>query len=139
MQLSRNAKGAIAFLGVIAIAHIWSAITPVYKPPWQPWPPIVPLMKDIVVPLLVNFYRPVLIGFSGLAVLWMWEGRREGFLVSMLLAAIAAMFGTLVTIGNALAQEWSGTFTAAITLAYPAIMAFWYSFQGYKNDHLETY
>jgi len=69
-MLSRNAKGAMAFLGIIALSHIWSAITPVFKPPWQPWEPLIPMMKDFVVPFLVHFYRPVLIGFTGLAIFW---------------------------------------------------------------------
>lgn len=133
MQLSRNAKGAIAFLIVISVAHVWSAITPVYEPPWEPWPPIVPFMKDYALPFLINFYRPVLIGLTGLAVFWIWDDRREGFLVAALLAAVGSIFGVSVTIFNALQQEWSGLFTAFIALAYPAVMAFWYSAQGFRN------
>lgn len=138
MQLSRNAKGAIAFLIVISVAHVWSAVTPVYKSPWEPWPPIVPLMKDYVVPFLVHVYRPVLIGLTGLAVFWIWDGRREGFVVAMLLAAVGSVFGIGITIFNALQQEWSGLFTAALALTYPAVMALWYSTQGYRSHGSET-
>ncbi len=138
MQLSRNAKGAIAFLIVLALANIWTAISPVYKSPWEPWQPIVPLMKDYVVPFLIHFFRPVLIGLTGLAVFWIWDGRRKGYVVAMLLAGVAGIFGVSITIFNALQQEWSGLFTAAIAVAYPGVMAFWYSVQGYRNHGSET-
>jgi hypothetical protein len=133
MQVSKNAKGAIAFLIVISIAHIWSAVTPVYDSPWEPWPPIIPLMTGYVLPFLIDFYRPVLIGLTGLAVFWIWDGRRNGYVLAMLLAAVASIFGVSVTIFNALQHEWSGLFTAAIAVAYPAVMAFWYSVQGLRE------
>lgn len=133
-MLSRNGKGAIAFLSVIALAHIWSAVTPVFKPPWEPWAPLVPIMKDFVVPFLVHLYRPVLIGFGGLAVFWIWDGRREGFLVALLLSIVASAFGVLVVIFNALATEWSGVFTCVVSIAFPALMALWYSWKGYQEQ-----
>jgi hypothetical protein len=133
-MLSKNAKGTIAFLSVIALAHIWSAVTPVFKPPWEPWAPLVPIMKDLVVPFLVHIYRPVLIGFTGLAVFWIWDGRREGFLVALLLSIVASAFGVLVVIFNALAGEWSGLFTCVVSLAFPALMALWYSWKGYQEQ-----
>ena len=133
-MLSKNAKGTIAFLSVIALAHIWSAVTPVFKPPWEPWAPLVPLMKDFVVPFVAHFYRPVLIGFTGLAVFWIWDGRREGFLVALLLSIVASAFGVLVVIFNALAAEWSGVFTCVVSIAFPALMALWYSWKGYQEQ-----
>jgi len=134
MELSRNAKGTIAFLSVIAIAHIWTMLSAAYKPPWEPWQPLVPLMKDFVVPFLHHIYRPVLIGFSGLAIFWIWDGRREGFVVAAILAAVTAGFGVLITLFNALAGELSGTFTALIAVAYPGVMALWYSVKGLREE-----
>ncbi len=133
-MLSKNAKGTIAFLSVIALAHIWSAVTPVFKPPWEPWATLVPIMKDLVVPFLVHFYRPVLIGFTGLAVFWIWDGRRGGFLLALLLSIVASAFGVLVVIFNALAAEWSGVFTCVVSIAFPALMALWYSWKGYQEQ-----
>ncbi len=133
-MLSKNAKGTIAFLSVIALAHIWSAVTPVFKPPWEPWAPLVPIMKDWVGPFLVHIDRPVLIGFTGLAVFWIWDGRREGFLVALLLSIVASVFGVLVVIFNALAAEWSGLFTCVVSIAFPALMALWYSWKGYQEQ-----
>jgi predicted outer membrane lipoprotein len=49
------------------------------------------------------------------------------------LAAIATGFGVMVTFFNAISQEWLGLFTAVIAVAFPAIMALWYSFQGYRS------
>jgi hypothetical protein len=133
MELTRNAKGTIAFIIVVVIAQIWSAVSPVYKPPWEPWPPIVPFMKDYVVPFLINFYRPVLIGFAGLAVFWVWDGRRAGYFLAVLLAAVSSVFGVAVTVFNAVSQEWSGLFTAAVAVAFPSLMALWFSAQGYRS------
>lgn len=133
MDLNRYAKGTIAFITIIAISHIWSAISPVYKPPWAPWSPIIPLMKDFVVPFLIHFYRPVLIGLTGLVVFWVWDGRRAGYLLAFLLAAVASVFGVAITIFNAITLEWSGLFTAAVSIAFPALMALWYSAQGYRS------
>lgn len=133
MELPRNAKGAIAFLLVIAVAHIWTMVSSVYKPPWQPWLPLVPLMKHFVVPFMHEIYRPLLIGFSGLAIYWMWDGRRAGFVLSILLTVISAAFGVLITFFNAMAGEWSGCFTAAVAVAFPSVMALWYSYQGYVH------
>jgi hypothetical protein len=138
MELPKYAKGAIAFILFIAASHIWSAVTPVYKPPWTPWPPLVPIMKDFVVPFLVNFYRPVLIGASGLAIYWIWEGRRAGYILALILTVVAAGFGVLVVIFNAMAQQWSGLFTAAVSIAFPAVMALWYSYQGYRNHDFHS-
>jgi hypothetical protein len=133
MQLTRNAKGTIGFIIAVVFGQIWSAITPVYNPPWEPWPPIVPFMSELAVPFMVNYFRPVLMGLAGLAIFWVWEGKREGYLVALLLSAIATGFGVMVTFFNAITQEWLGLFTAVIAVAFPAIMALWYSFQGYRN------
>lgn len=138
MELTKYAKGTITFTLVIAIAQIWSVVSPVYKPPWEPWPPIIPFMVNYALPFLVDFYRPVLIGFAGLAVLWVWEGRRAGFVLALLLAAVASVFGVSVTIFNALNQEWSGFFTAAIAVTFPSLMALWYSVQGYRSHSSDT-
>ncbi len=133
MEASRYAKAAIAFLLIIAVAHIWTMVSSVYKAPWQPWLPLVPLMKHIVVPFMHEIYRPILIGFTGLAIYWMWDGRRVGFVLSMLLTLISAAFGVLITFFNGMAGEWSGCFTAAVAVAYPSIMALWYSYQGFRH------
>lgn len=133
MQLNRNAVGATAFIIAVILGHIWSAITPVYKPPWQPWPPLIPLMSDYVVPFLVHYYRPILIGLLGLAILWMWDGRRAGFAITIVLMVIASAFGVLVVIFNTMAQEWSGALTGIISIAFPSLMALWYSYQGYRS------
>ncbi len=133
MQLTRNAKGTIGFIIAVVFGQIWSAVTPVYNPPWEPWPPIVPFMSEFAVPFMVNYFRPVLMGLAGLAIFWVWEGKREGYLVALLLAAIATGFGVMVTFFNAISQEWLGLFTAVIAVAFPAIMALWYSFQGYRS------
>jgi hypothetical protein len=133
MQLSRNGKGAIAFLSVIAIAHIWTMLSAAYKPPWEPWQPLVPLMSNYIVPFLHHVYRPVLIGFSGLAIFWIWDGRKEGFALAAILSAIAAGFGVLITFFNGLSGELSGTFTALVAVAYPGVMAFWYSVKGLRE------
>ena len=133
MDTSRCAKAAIAFLLIIAVAHIWTMVSSVYKPPWQPWPPLVPLMKHFVVPFMHEIYRPLLIGFSGLAIYWMWDGRRAGFVLSLLLTVISAVFGVLIVFFNAMAGEWSGCFTAAVAVACPSVMAFWYSYQGLRS------
>lgn len=133
MLIDKYAKGTIAFVPIIAVSHIWSAISRVYKEPWTPWPPIVPFMSAYVVPFLDHLYRPILIGLTGLVVLWVWEGRRAGYLIALLLAVLASGFALFVTFFNAMNQEWSGTFTAAVAIAFPAIMALWYSAQGYRQ------
>jgi len=133
MDLSRYAKGAIAFLIFLAIAHAWTMISSVYKPPWQPYPPLVPLMKHFVVPFMHELYRPILIGLSGLAIFWIWDGRRSGYVLSLLLTVISAAFGVLIVIFNGMAGQWSGMFTAAIAVAFPSVMALWYSYQGYRH------
>lgn len=133
MELSKYAKGTIAFMMIIAVSHYWTILSPVYKPPWQPWPPIVPLMKDFVVPFLTHFYRPILIGMTGLIVYWVWEDRRVGYLVALFFSAIASIFGVAITIFNAITLDVSGTFTAAVSVAFPAVMALWFAGQGYRN------
>ena len=95
-------------------------------------------MKDFVVPFLIHFYRPVLIGLTGLVIFWVWDGRRAGYLLAFLLAAVASGFGVLVAFLNAMQQEWSGLFTAAVSIAFPALMALWYSAQGYRHHGSET-
>ena len=136
MQLSRNAKGTIGFIIAVVCGQIWSAVSPVYKPPWEPWPPIVPFMVDYAVPFMVNYYRPFLIGLAGLAILWVWEGQPAGYLLALVLAAIATLFGVSVTVFNTMTQEWVGLLTAVVAVAFPAIMALWYSFQGYRAHNV---
>lgn len=133
MQMPKYAKGSIAFLIVIAVAHNWSAITVVFEPPWEPWPPIVYVMGEYVVPFLHHIYRPILIGLTGLAVFWIWEDRCEGYVVAGLLALVASVFGIGITFFNLMTQEWSAVFTAAVAFSYPAVMALWYSTQGLLN------
>jgi hypothetical protein len=132
MQLRRNAKGTIGFMLAMVIGQIWSAVSPVYKPPWEPWPPIVPFMVAYVLPFLNDFYRPIMLGLTGLVVLWVWEDSRAGYVIAFVLAAIAIVFGVSVTIFNTVNQEWSGLFTAVTVVVFPAVMALWYSFQGYR-------
>jgi hypothetical protein len=81
---------------------------------------------------MVNYYRPFLIGLAGLVILWVWEGKPAGYLVALVLAAIASVFGVSVTIFNTMSQEWIGLLTAVVAVAFPAVMALWYSFQGYR-------
>lgn len=133
MELSRNAKGTIAFLSVIMIAHVWTMLSAAYKPPWEEWAPITPLMDNYVVPFLHHLYRPLLIGLSGLATFWIWDGRREGYVIAAILAAVAAVFGVSITVFNALAGELSGTFTALVAVAFPGVMALWFSMQGLRE------
>lgn len=133
MQLTRDAKGTIGFLIAVTIGQIWSTVSPVYQPPWEPWPPIVPFMVEYAVPFMVNYYRPFLIGLAGLVVLWVWEGKRAGYLIAAVLAAIAAVFGVSVTIFNTIMQEWLGLLAAVSVVTVPAIMALWYSLRGYQT------
>lgn len=133
MELTKNAKGTIGFIIAVVCGQIWSAVTPVYRPPWEPWPPIVPFMDQYIVPFMVNYYRPVLIGLAGLAILWVWEGKRAGYLLALLLAAVATVFGISVTVFNTMTQEWMGLLTAVVAVAFPAIMMLWYSFEGYRS------
>ncbi len=138
MQLTRNAKGTIGFIIAMVLGQIWGAVSPVYKPPWEPWPPIVPLMSEFAAPFMANYFWPVLMGLAGLAIFWVWEGKREGYLVALILAAIATGFGVMVTFFNAITQEWLGLLTAVSAVAFPAIMALWYSVQGYRTHGAET-
>jgi hypothetical protein len=87
---------------------------------------------------MVNYYRPFLIGLAGLAILWVWEDEPAGYLVALVLAAIAAVFGVSVTITNTMAQEWIGLLTAVVAVAFPAVMALWFSFQGYRAHSAEA-
>lgn len=130
MQLGRIAKGTIGFMIAMVIGQIWSAVSPVYKPPWEPWPPIVPFMVAYALPFLNDFYRPILLGLTGLVILWVWEGNRAGYLVALVLSAVATVFGVSVTIFNTMHQEWSGLFTAVAVVVFPSVMALWYAFQG---------
>jgi hypothetical protein len=83
---------------------------------------------------MVRFFRPVLIALTGLVILWVWEGKRVGYLVALVLAAIATGFGVVVFLLNALNQEWLGTLTAVCAAAVPAVLALWYSYQGYRSQ-----
>lgn len=94
-------------------------------------------MKEFASPFMNYYYRPVLIVLAGLVILWVWEGRREGYLVAFVLAAIATVFGVIITIMNAITQEWHGLITAVFAVAFPAVMVLWYSFQGYRNHGAE--
>ena len=137
MDLPRYAKGAIAFLLILAVAHVWTMVSTVYKPPWQPWLPLVPLMKDFVVPFTHQLYRPILIGGTGLAIFWIWDGKRAGYILALFLTFISAAFGVLIVIFNFMAGEWSGTFTALIAVAFPSVMACWFSYQGYRQHEVD--
>ena len=134
MELGRHAKGTIAFTLLIVISQVWGTVSPVFKPPWQPWPPIVPFMVNYAVPFLVAFYRPVLIGFAALAIFWVWEGRRAGYLLALLFAFIATLYSFTVSVFNAMAAEWVGLFTCVVAFLYPSAMALWFSVQGYRNN-----
>lgn len=138
MQPTVNAKGTIGFIIALVVGQIWSAVSPVYKPPWEPWPPIVPFMVDYAVPFMVNYYRPILIGLVGLVILWVWDGNRAGYLIALVLAAVATVFGVSVTVFNTMNQEWLGLFTAVSAVTFPAIMAVWYSIRGYRYDGAEA-
>ena len=137
MQVNRNAIGTIGFIIAMVLGQIGSTASRVYKPPWEPWLPIVPFMKAFASPFMTYYYRPVLIALVGLVILWVWGGRREGYLVAFVLAAIATAFGVIVTIMNAVTQEWLGLITAVFALTFPAVMALWYSFQGYRTHGAE--
>jgi uncharacterized membrane protein len=92
-------------------------------------------MKDFVVPFMHHVYRPILIGLTGLAIYWMWQERREGYLVAMVLTIIASGFGVLVTIFNLFGKQWSGAFTCLIAFAFPALMALWFSYRGFIRSN----
>ena len=138
MQPSRNAKGTIAFMFAMVIGQIWSTVSPVYQTPWEPWPPIVPFMVTYVAPFLYDYYRPIMFGLTGLAILWVWENSGAGYVIAFVLAAIATVFGLSVTVFNTLNQEWSGLFTALTVVVFPSIMTLWYSFQGYRSHGSEA-
>jgi len=134
MQLNRNAKGTIAFSVAIVLGQLWMAVSPVYDSPWEPWPPIVPFMGGFAVPFMVRFFRPILIALIGFAVLWVWEGKRVGYLAALVLSTIATVFGVVVFLSNALNQEWLGTLTAVCSAGIPAFFALWYSYKGYREQ-----
>ena len=138
MELDRYAKGTIAFIILIVISQIWATVSPVFKPPWQPWPPIVPFMVNYAVPFLVELYRPILIGFAAFAVLWVWEGQRAGYLLAVLFAVVASVYSVLVAVLNGMSQEWSGLFTVVVAFAVPSLTGLWYSAQGYLRYGSET-
>jgi hypothetical protein len=138
MRLSKYAKGTIAFLIAMVIGQIWSAVSPVYKSPWEPWPPIVPFMVAYVLPFLNDFYRPIMFALTGLVVLLVWENGKAGFVIAFLLAAVATGFGLSVTVFNTMNQEWSGLFTALTVVVFPSIMTLWYSFHGYSSHSSEA-
>ena len=132
MELARNAKGTIGFMIAVILGQVWLPVSPVYKPPWEPWPPIVPFMVEFVVPFMGKYFRPLLIGLTGLVILWVWEGKRAGYAVALVLALIATGFALFITVFNVLNQEWHGVFTAVLVSTFPSITALWYSFQGYR-------
>lgn len=133
MQLSRNAKAVIAFSIMMVLGQIWMTVSPVYDPPWEPWPPIVPFMAGFAVPFMQRYFRPIQMAMTGLLLLWVWEGKRAGYLIGLILAVIATGFGGVVTLLNAMNQEWLGTLTAVCAVDVPAVMTLWYSYQGYRT------
>jgi hypothetical protein len=139
VQLTRNAAGTVAFTIAMTLGQIWNVATPVNKPPlWKPWPPIEPFMVAYAVPFMNGYYRPILIALTGPVVLLVWQGRRSGYLVAFVLALIGAGFGVSITIFNALNQEWLAVLSAVTAVAFPAVMALGFSFQGYRSHGLET-
>lgn len=131
MPPSRNAKGTIAFMMAVAVGQMWIIISPVYQPPWEPWPPVASFMANYAFPFLVN-YCAILIGLTGLVVFWVWEGERAGYLVALVLAALETGFGVFATTFNALNQEWMGALAALTAVALPALMALRYSLRGFR-------
>lgn len=136
MELSKYAKGTIAFFIVLIAAHYWTMLSSVFNKPWHPWPPIVPLMKDWVVPFMHHIYRPLLLGVSGLVVYWLWQGERRsaGYAMAFIFAAISFVFGFSIVIFNTITGFWSAVFTMIVGVTFPAAMATWYSAQGYLKD-----
>lgn len=132
MQLGRHAKGTISFSIMLVFAMFWLAVSPVFDPPWEPWEPLVPLMSGFAVPLLNQFYRPLLVALIGLAVFWVWEGRRSGYLLALVLALVGLAFTAVVTFANVMNQTWIGAFTTTCA-AIPALLASWYAYQGYRQ------
>lgn len=137
MKFQKHAKGTIAFVIMMTVGQIWMAVSPVYESPWEPWAPIVPFMAGFAVPFMQNFFRPVLIVLAGVVILWVWEDRRAGYSLALMLATIASAFGVIVILLNALNQEWLGTLTGIFAAALPAFLLLWYSFQGFRNNQLE--
>jgi hypothetical protein len=133
VQLTRDAVGTIAFTIGTGLGQIWNFVTPVNKPPWKPWPPLEPFMKAFVAPFMGGYYRPILIGLTGLIIFLVWQGKRSGYVLSLVLTAIAAAFGVSITISNAINQEWLACLAAGIAVAFPAVMASFFSFQGYRS------
>lgn len=137
MELTRNAKGTIGFIIALVVGQVWLLVSPVYRPPWEPWPPIVPFMVEFAVPFMVKYYRPALIGLSGLVIMWVWEGKRAGYALAFVLALVGAGFSLFVTMFNVFNQEWHGVLTAVTVSTFPSIMLLWYSVQGYRS-HLDA-
>ncbi len=138
MPLSTHAKGAIIFSLMLVLGSLWLSVSPVFDEPWEPWEPIVPLMGGFAVPFVNQFYRPLLIALTGLAVLWIWEGKRIGYLVALVLALIGSAFAVLITFANVMNQTWLGAFTT-LCASVPALLALWHAYQGYRLQGSAAY
>jgi hypothetical protein len=137
VQLSRYAKGTISFSIMLVFATFWLAISPVFDSPWEPWEPVVPLMSGFAVPLFNQFYRPLLLALTGLAVFWVWEGQRSGYLLALVLALVGLAFTAVVTFANLVNQTWIGAFTTT-SATIPALLACWYAYHGYRHFALAS-
>ena len=137
MKSRKYARGTIAFVIMMTIGQIWIAVSPVYDSPWEPWAPIVPFMAEFAVPFMQNYFRPVLIVLAGFVILWVWEDRRAGYSIALVLAVIASGFGVVVILLNALNQEWLGTLTGIFAAALPAFLLLWYSYKGLRGGQIE--
>ncbi len=132
MGLSTYAKGTIVFSVMLMFGMLWLAISPVFDSPWEPWEPLVPLMSDFAVPFVNRFYRPLLVALMGIALFWVWTGRRAGYLLALLLAAVGAVFTAIITFGNVMNGTWLGALTTVSALV-PAVLAVWFSYRGWRS------
>ena len=103
MTLTSNAKATIAYSLALTVLMAYDVAS--FQANAEVWGPAVgglPVLGPLLVNLntaLVGLILPIFVLLEGLGVLWIWEGKRSGFTLALVLAIVAILLNLAFGIG----------------------------------------
>ena len=129
MELTSNGKATIVFAATLAALGAYSDASAQANPEWIASLP--PFMQQAF-PILATVGIPIFTVLSALAILWVWQGWRAGYILALLLGVLATLDRLQFVVTRLGADLPLVAGMDAISAVVAALLA-WYAFKGQRE------